>query len=627
MRKTLFLISLLVALLATSCSDGLDNIEYNGNSDVVVATAQVTATTGVSLTVKSSITGNMNNVVKMGFCYSVNAQNPTIKDNVVDADEDFSATISGLTNNTNYYIRAYVYGDSHYTYSGVLTATTESLGIDEQLKNYVAPTYEDNYTSIAGWAQRDKWNLANVHDPSVMLAHDGYYYMYQTDASYGNAHDGKGHFHGRRSRDLVNWEYLGATMPQAPAWIKEQLNTYRSACGLAPIESPTYGFWAPVVRKVNNSLYRMYYSVVVTDPISGSNSWTERAFIGLAETTDPASNQWEDKGFVICSSSDRNLDWNNGGWETAYFKWNAIDPTYIITPEQQHWLIYGSWHSGFVAVELDATSGKTKLELPNPWGNLADIAPYGKPIISRFNASRWQGSEAPEIVYNSETGYYYLFVAYDGLDIPYNTRVCRSRNIDGPYMGIDGTNLTENGGEMYPVVTHPYKFNNSYGWVGIAHCAVFDDGNGNWYYSSQGRFPVDVPGVNASNAVMMGHVRSIRWTTDGWPVVMPERYGAVPTVAIAQEELIGEWECIDLSYSYAKQKTSEALTLGANNKVTSGVWKDATWSYNADKQLLTINGIELCVQREVDWEASPRTHTLVFAGYQQKKTFWGKKAK
>ena len=30
-------------------------------------------------------------------------------------------------------------------------------------------------------------NLANVHDPSVMKAADGYYYMYQTDASYGNA--------------------------------------------------------------------------------------------------------------------------------------------------------------------------------------------------------------------------------------------------------------------------------------------------------------------------------------------------------------------------------------------------------------------------------------------------------
>ena len=49
---------------------------------------------------------------------------------------------------------------------------------------------------------------------------------------------------------------------------------------------------------------------------------------------------------------------------------------------------------------------------------------------------------------------------------------------------------------------------------------------------------------------MTGHVRSIRWTKSGWPVVMPERYGAVPQVAIAEEELIGNWENIDLGYQY-----------------------------------------------------------------------------
>ena len=146
--------------------------------------------------------------------------------------------------------------------------------------------------------------------------------------------------------------------------------------------------------------------------------------------------------------------------------------------------------------------------------------------------------------------------------------------------------------DMYPIVTHPYKFNNSYGWVGIAHCAVFDDGNGNWYYSSQGRLPANVPGINASNAIMMGHVRSIRWTTDGLPVVMPERYGAVPTVAINEDELLGTWECIDLSYSYGKQKTSVSMTLGAGNKVASGLWEGSTWTYNASRQTLTINGIE-----------------------------------
>ena len=78
-----------------------------------------------------------------------------------------------------------------------------------KVSNKRIPTYADSYVNIASWIQRSQWNLANVHDPTVVKASDGYYYMYQTDASYGNAHVGHGHFHGRRSRDLVNWEYLG----------------------------------------------------------------------------------------------------------------------------------------------------------------------------------------------------------------------------------------------------------------------------------------------------------------------------------------------------------------------------------------------------------------------------------
>ena len=260
-------------------------------------------------------------------------------------------------------------------------------------------------------------------------------------------------------------------------------------------------------------------------------------------------------------------------------------------------------------------------------GTAEEIAPYGKLLVSRDLKSRWQASEGPEIIYNAQTGYYYLFMAYDALETPYNTRVCRSKSIEGPYEGIDGTNLTANGGDMYPVVTHPYKFTDGYGWVGIAHCAIFDDGKGNWYYASQGRLPKDIPGINASNAVMMGQIRSIRWTSDGWPVVMPERYGAVPQVAITEGELVGNWENIDLSYAYGKQKTAESLTLGADHKVTAGTWKGAAWSYDAARQVLTIDGIELCIQREADWEASPRTHTIVYAGYSGTKTYWGKKSK
>ena len=629
MKKLLsFWIFLSVLFAFAACSDSNDDI---GSGEVTIGTPELTATTTNSLSVTSSIGGNANQIVKKGFCYSVNTQNPTIKDNAVDADENFSTTISGLTANTSYYIRAYVYSDSRYTYSDALTATTESQGIDEQLKNYVAPAYVDNYVDIAGWNQREKWNLANVHDPTVVLAEDGYYYMYQTDASYGNAHTAGGHFHGRRSKDLVNWEYLGGVMQSLPDWVIPKLNEIRKGMGLEAV-SPNvadFGYWAPCVRKVRNGLYRMYYSIVCPGTLNGEGTWSERAFIGLLENSNPANNDgWEDKGYVITNASDKGLNFNvaSNDWANCYYKWNAIDPSYLIDNDGKHYLIYGSWHSGIAALEVDAETGKPNA-LPVPWGSNEDIAAYGSLIATRKMGNRWQGSEGPEIVYNAATGYYYLFMAYDALEVPYNTRVCRSKNIYGPYLGIDGTDLTHTGGDMLPVVTHPYKFNGSYGWVGISHCAVFDDGNGNWYYASQGRYPENVAGNAYSNALMMGHVRSIRWTESGWPVVMPERYGAVPQVAITEDELVGNWEHIDLSYSYGKQKESSTMTLAADHTITAGTWKGGTWSYDANKQILTANGVELCLQRETDWEASPRTHTIVYAGYTNSKTYWGKKSK
>lgn len=661
-KPIIILTSLFTAMAFFACTDGLDNIEYNSKGDVAIALPSASATTGTSLTLTATLDGNVGNVVKRGFCYSLTNQTPTIKDNMVEADENFTATITGLKGNTEYFVRAFVYGNSRYTYSETFTATTGAQTLEEQLASYEAPTYDDNYTAIAGWENNSKWNLANVHDPSVMLAEDGYYYMYQTDASYGNAHEGHGHFHCRRSKDLVNWEYLGATMEEAPAWAVEKLNEYRNEMinaegkKLDPIkaEDISYGYWAPVVRKVNNGLYRMYYSLVIDNYIKTGkkntaenfdHSWTERAFIGLMETSNPASNQWEDKGMVVCSASDQpNTEANGwgrrgtGDWD-AYFKFNAIDPTYTITPEGKHWLIYGSWHSGFAALEVNPSTGMPLTPLAKPWtveGNSIDS--FGKLVATRGNSTnRWQASEGPDVIYNPQTQKYYMFMAYGQLAVAYNTRVVRADRPEGPYVDMQGNSATA-GKEMLPVLTAPYKFSNSNGWVGISHCGIFDDGQGNWYYTSQGRFPVDVPGINASNAIMMGHVRSILWTEDGWPIVMPERYGAVPKVAIAKEELEGNWELIQMKPTAqnstndgnATQYESKVITLGADGKVTSEAWgNDQTWSFDAAKNMITIGNNKIYIQREVDWEASPRVATIVGGGYQDNgaTTNWMKKVK
>lgn len=630
-----------LACVLSACSD-----EENGVSigNMSLEKPSVSNVTYKSVDVSAQVKDPSSYILKRGICYGTEAS-PTIENQIVEVEgsgSDINVVLSGLTESTTYYVRAFVTVlDNEPMYSEEVQVTTLAATLDDKLADYVAPDYEDDYTSIAGWDKRNEWNLANVHDPSVVLADDGYYYMYQTDASYGNAHDGHGHFHCRRSKDLVNWEYMGATMQEAPAWVKENLNAYRAEMGLEPIESPSYGYWAPVVRKVKTGLYRMYYSIVVdnyiqtgktntTDNFDGS--WTERAFIGLMETSDPASNVWEDKGMVICSSSDRGMnDWSRpdlDNWN-AYFYFNAIDPTYLVDKDGTHWLIYGSWHSGIAEVELNPETGLPKTSLGKPWGiSNWNTNTYGK-LIARRGTSRWQGSEGPEVVYNPETGYYYMFLAYGSLAVEYNTRVVRARSMNGPWLDINNNDAAY-GIQAEPVVTHPYKFSNSYGWVGISHCAVFDDGNGNWFYSSQGRLPENVPGVNESNAVMMGHVRSIRWTEGGWPLVMPERYGAVPQVPITEGELIGDWEMIQMSSNNPGQQYASAImTLSADHKITEGTWKGGSWSYDAENQVLTANGVKLYLQREVDWEMIPRTPTIVFAGYHQSngvwRTDWGKK--
>lgn len=501
----------------------------------------------------------------------------------------------------------------------------------ERLAAYKAPNYNDDYRNNSGWDKRSSWNLANVHDPTVMRADDGYYYMYQTDASFGNVHNGNGHFHGRRSKNLVDWEYLGATMPTVPSWVKDTLDASRTRLGLPLITNPQYGYWAPCARKVKSGLYRMYYCIVVDNYIKTGKpaseafdgSWGERAFIGLMETDDPASNNWVDKGFVLSSMSDRGKNWarsSTSDWE-GYFRYNAIDPTFIITPEGEHWMIYGSWHSGFAAVQLNPETGKTLKEMPEFFTTLGTLNSVVKRVYTRTSNNRWQGSEGPEVIYRN--GYYYMFMAYDGLAVPYNTRVVRSEKIDGPYFNIAGTNVT-NGGDALPLMTHPYKFGNDHGWVGISHCAVWNDGNDNWYYCSQGRYPESYD-TWAPNAIMLGHVRSIRWTKDGWPIVMPERYAAVPQTPITEEDIVGTWEHIDMGYNYGNQKASSDMVFSADHKITSGTWKNGTWSFDPDTNTLTANGVELLLQRECDWEASPRKHTIVYAGITNSKTYWGKK--
>jgi len=130
----------------------------------------------------------------------------------------------------------------------------------------------------------------------------------------------------------------------------------------------------------------------------------------------------------------------------------------------------------------------------------------------------------------------------------------------------------------------PYQFFGHTGWVGISHCCVFQNPEtGQWYYSSQERLPENVPGINASNAIMMGHVREVHWTEDGWPVVMPERYARVPQLALTNEAMIGTYEFIQMDYLYEAMQTSKTFSLKSDGSVTGSY--SGNWSIDVDNKV------------------------------------------
>lgn len=572
-----------------------------------------------------------------------------------------------------------------------VTVSYEGFSASYQINvtKYKIPTYDDNYASISSWSNKSKWNLANTHDPTVIYwPADGYYYMWGTDASYGNEHlnspSGK-HFPGKRSKNLVDWEYVPGPFDSCPAWVNEKLNEIRASMNLSSIDMTTsenaamIGYWAPCARVITvngETKIRMYYSIVA-DYMIGSGkpnksenfdgTWSERAFIGVCETTNPSGGPgaWKDLGFVTCSSSDKGTDYSRsstGDWN-AYFYFNAIDPTYFVDDNGTHWMIYGSWHSGFALVQINPSTGKitkdgkTDFKMGKPWASNADglkANGYGTRIYTR-DTSRWQGSEGPELIkYNNK---YYLFFANDPLGVPYQTRVVVADKITGPYIDInkkDCTAGTETTAPL-PMITHPYKFSGEndvgYGWVGISHCAIFQaqsdlDGDGeidyDWFYMSQGRFPENVGGNAYSNALMMGHVRRLEWvpaSSDSkddeplWPMVSPERYGGIQKLKaneLTAGDIEGTWEHITLTYSKHNMNTSsEAIFVKTSEKggTVSGAL-NGSWTFDPSTNLLTIGTCVVKVEREVDWEKNPteRTVTLVYSGIgASNKTYWGKK--
>ena len=453
-------------------------------------------------------------------------------------------------------------------------------------KVYTVDNITDTYYDVAGVENINNWGPYNVHDPSIIKVGNTYY-CYNTDVSFGS--EVRPGVQIRKSQNLINWEWVG--------WVFNSLPSK----GKAFIESKgTQAFnslWAPFVMKVGEE-YRLYYSL--------SSSIGRLSVIGLATSTNPEG-PWIEKDLVVTSEAD-------GTVQT-----NAIDPTVVVSPTGEHWFYYGS-----------AWDGIYKLRLNPQTGLAATVGDKGTRIAQRgFTGNTINGNiEGPEVIFNSETNKYYMFIAYDWLQTKYNVRVGRSDSPEGPFYDYNGLDINTEV-DNTPMILAPYRFKGHSGWQGVSHPAVFKDSDNQYYMAHQGR-----PGENSFFMVL--HIRKIHWTEDGWPIVSPERYANVDQNSIASGDLIGKYEQIILGYTvipgfaeeqrYPDFQNAIDLELKADGTLNSDA--GSTWTY--DSPWLTLkwsNGFtdKLYVENGRDWENRVGS-TILLSGLNNDGTaIWGKK--
>ncbi|MCX2680466.1 arabinan endo-1,5-alpha-L-arabinosidase [Galbibacter sp. EGI 63066] len=444
----------------------------------------------------------------------------------------------------------------------------------------------DTYPNLAPVENVYEWGPYNVHDPSIIKS-GGTYYCYNTDVAYGA--EIRPGVQIRKSDDLIEWEFVGWVFDGLP----EKGSTFIKNNGGEPFNA----LWAPYIMEVNGE-YRLYYSL--------SSSTPRLSTIGLATASSPLG-PWTEQGLVVTSKDD------------ATVQTNAIDPSVIVDAAGNHWMYYGSAWDGIYKLQLNPSSGLAMTS-----------GDKGVRVAQRgFTGETVNGNiEGPEIIYNPEFDKYYLFIAYDWLQTKYNVRVGRSDNPDGPFYDFAGNdlNIEEDNG---PMILAPYQFNGHSGWQGVSHPGIFDDGNGQFYMSHQGR-----PGEDSFYMVL--HVRKMHWTKDGWPIVSPERYAGVEQTDITNEDLIGNYEQIILGYNvvpgYDNEQTSPdfqtAINLELNADGSINGNSDNNWTYNAPWLTLAwANGFtdKLHVERGRDWENQVES-TILLSGLNNDGTaIWGKK--
>lgn len=357
----------------------------------------------------------------------------------------------------------------------------------------------------------------SVHDPSVIKA-DGKYYIFGSHMSTAVSDDlrtwtslGDGY----KVKDKIYYELMANEDAFAYAGSKKSV---------IPTDDRGWHVWAPdVIYNEATGLYYLYFCTSSTwnasnlcyatsENIEGPYEWKGALIYSgfTAQTLDATDvTEYVDRETAKNTYIKKSNEYNFNKYP------NAIDPTVLYDEDGRLWMVYGSWSGGMYLLELDAQTG----EVIHPEAdeeNRVDTY-FGKRLLGGNHSS----IEGPYILYDKESGYYYLFVSYGGLarEGGYQIRVFRSKTIDGDYVDMNGEYpLDTNNPEHYP---YGLKLSGNYylpslemAYMATGHNSAFIDDNGRKYIVNHTRF-------DNKTEEHEPRVHQFIVNEEGWPCMLP----------------------------------------------------------------------------------------------------------
>ena len=224
-------------------------------------------------------------------------------------------------------------------------------------------------------------------DPNLVKAADGFFYAYSTQANWkrDTLADSAHIIPILRSKDLMNWTYVGDALKSKPTWKEKG------------------GIWAPDVTLYKGKYYLYYSYSTWGDPNPG---------VGFAISSKPEG-PFADKGKLFVSK-ELGVD-------------NSIDP-FLEVDDKKLYLVWGSFH-GIYGVPLSDDGSKIT-------GDTFRIA-----------GSQYEGSfiykRGSEYFYFGSTG-----SCCEGAKSTYRVLVGKASSFKGPYFDKSGKSLLESGGTL-----------------------------------------------------------------------------------------------------------------------------------------------------------------------------------